>query len=580
MLFPRIGKPVRNNLLLIVIFILAYFAILNYFSYFEVQLVQDFIMKTEVLFYILTIIALLSVLILSGQKIYQNLKSIKKDVWIYALVIFIFALLIREVIPPKTTRLFFDEDIYLDMAKQIATHGSSCLCDYGTKYECFKCELMKWPVAHPFLISIPFFIFGSSNLISSHFMVFLSSLSTVFIFFSSYILFKDKRIAIFSALILALLPVHILWSTTSSADVTFSFFTSVVLFLSILSAQSTDIRIHLISLLVLALSVQTKSEGVILILLYFLTQILLNKKYTKMLEKKSYALVLIASFLLMSIYFLHIFYTSRTDTWGSTGEKFAISYLYPNVLSNLSYWFEAGVVTDPSAYVAKQLYHPIIFTLLACVGLVALFKKDSRKFIVLFSWLGILFLLYASFYAGGVYFGVDVRYVLPQYIPFSVICGFGIFSIFNYLRKKIDKNITFIFIIFVLLVYFSLYIPKMHIPAEDISESYGARLYTKSAIDFASDYPDDCYFISHVSSLYSWLGKGQMQIWYIYQPEFDSIVRNSGCVIFDEGYWCAINVQESKSCVEFSNKYNLILLNRVNDSVENKVYSFYKVVLK
>lgn len=566
-----------GNLAILTIFVLFYLKGIDYLSHLEAQTVKEFILKTETLVYFFTFIAFLFLLIVFRGPLLKNLKDIKKDVYIYMLVIFIFALIIRGLIPPKTARLFFDEDIYLDMAKQIATHFSSCLCDYGNKLECFKCELMKWPVAHPFLLSIPFLLFGSSDLVATYLMIFLSSLSVVFVFLSSYLLFEDKRIAIFSSLVLALLPVHILWSTTSSADVTFSFFTSLILFFSILSAKSNDLRIHAISLLALALAVQAKTEGIILIVLYFLTQILLNKDYSKLIKKNSYILVIITSLLLMSVYLAHIFYANRTDTWGSSGEKFSIEHLRSNLAGNLNYWLETSAITDKGAYDGKQLYHPAILTLVACIGFISLLKRNSKKFLVLLSWFGILFLVYASFYAGNVYYGVDVRYVLPQYIAFSMACGFGLFSIFNFLRRKMNEKIAFILVIVSLLIYFALYVPKIHVLSEQIEESYGARLYRDSAINFASKQPDDCYFISHVSSIYSWLGKGHMQIWYIYQQEFDSIVNNS-CVIFDEGYWCAIKVSESQSCVEFNKKYKLELLNRVNDTKEMKIYSLYRIV--
>jgi hypothetical protein len=136
----------------------------------------------------------------------------------------------------------------------------------------------------------------------------------------------------------------------------------------------------------------------------------------------------------------------------------------------------------------------------------------------------------------------------------------------------------FLLLLFLLLIYFSFYVEKMHVPAEKIEEAYGARLYRDFAINFASKQPDDCLFISHVSSIYSWLGKGHMQVWYVYKPEFDDLIKKENCVIFDEGYWCSIQAPESQSCLQFAKKYRLELLSRVNDTVENKVYSFYRIL--
>jgi magnesium-transporting ATPase (P-type) len=171
----------KKNFAFLTIFLLIYFLVVNHISNLETQKVQALILKTETFFYIFTFILLISLLFVFHKEFSSSLKNIKK-VWWLVLSIFILSLIIRETLPPKTARLFFDEDIYLDMAKQIATHASSCLCDYGNKFECFRCELMKWPVGHPFLLSIPIFLFGLNYSVISHFMIFLSSLSVVFVF--------------------------------------------------------------------------------------------------------------------------------------------------------------------------------------------------------------------------------------------------------------------------------------------------------------------------------------------------------------------------------------------------------------
>jgi len=564
------------NLVFLFTFILVFLYGIYKLSTVEKTFVESLILRTEALFYF---VPFLIFIVLLGITYEQILKMLKGVNWKYALLIFLLALLIREIIPPKTTRLFFDEDIYLDMAKQIVTHFSSCLCDYGNKFNCFRCELMKWPVAHPFLISIAFFLFGVSEIVARHLAIFLASLSTLLVYLSSYLLFKKNDIALFSSLILALLPIHILWSPTTTADLTFSFFVSFLLFFTLLSSQSKNLKIHLLSLLALVLAIQAKSEGIVLIPLYFLSQFLLSQKYLAMFNNKAYSFFVFLSFILLSIYFLHTFYAWRVDTWGASGEKMSFEYLKQDISPNIGFWFEMSKEKDKWAYEGKQLYHPIIFTLLAIIGIVFLFKENKNILALLLLWFSSLFLLYSSFYAGSVYYGVDVRYVLPQTIPFSILSGCGVFFLSRILLKIFERKLALLIIILLLAISFSFYIPKMHVTDDKIEESYGARLYRKAAISFASNYPADCYFISHVSSIYSWLDKGHLQVWYVYQPEFEEIVKNK-CVIFDEGYWCAIKVNESRSCLEFGNKYKLGLLQRVVDEKENKVYSFYRVYSK
>jgi hypothetical protein len=306
---------------------------------------------------------------------------------------------------------------------------------------------------------------------------------------------------------------------------------------------------------------------------------LLNKKYLAMLNNKAYSFFVLLSFVLLSVYFLHIFYAWRVDTWGASGEKMSFEYLKQNISPNIGFWLEMSKEKDKWAYEGKQLYHPIIFTLLAIIGIIFFFEENRNILVLPLLWFFSFFLLYSSFYAGSVYYGVDVRYVLPQTIPFSILSGCGAFFLSKILLKVLERKLAIFIIILLLATSFSFYIPKMHVTDDKIEESYGARLYRKAAISFASNYTADCYFISHVSSIYSWLGKGHLQVWYVYQPEFEEIVKNK-CVIFDEGYWCAIKVNESRSCLEFGNRYKLELLQRVVDEKENKVYSFYRVYPK
>jgi len=569
----KILRKIPISLILSSFLLLLFLFVIYKFSTYEKGKIENFILKAEVPFYFMSLLIFVIVLAFSHKKIFKTLRGVNLKL---ALIVFLLALLIREFIPPKTTRLFFDEDIYLDMAKQILTHFSSCLCDYGDKFSCFKCELMKWPVAHPFIISIAFLLFGVNEVVARHFAIFLASLSAFFVYLSSFLLSRKNEIAFFSSLILALLPIHILWSPTMTADLTFSFLISFLLFFMILSIKLNDFKIHFLSLLALVLVAQAKTEGIVLIPLYFISQFLLNKNYFGTIKSKTYISFVFLSLSLLSVYFLHTFYSWRVDTWGASGEKMSFSYLKQNIYPNIGFWFEVSKERDKWAYEGKQLYHPPIFTVLAIIGAIYLFKKERKNLLLLLLWFSSFFSLYSSFYAGSVYYGVDVRYVLPQLIPFSLLSGYGAFYLSAFLSKVIKREFSVFIITLLLLLLFSLYIPKMHVSDDQIKESYSARLYRKFVINFASNYSDECYFISHVSSIYSWLGKGHLQIWYVYLPEFDEIVKEK-CVLFDEGYWCAIKVDESRSCVEFKDKYKLELLQKIIDEKENKVYSMYRV---
>jgi len=562
-------KRLFFNLVVLISFFIVYFYVAYRLSL-DTNFSSNFIINYEAKFYMILFLLFFTFLFIFRRSVLKPINN--KRLLLQALSLFFLALLIRITIPPKISRTMFDEDIYLDMAKQISLSGRSCLCDFGNATRCFRCEMMKWPVGHPFLLLFVYF-FSHSFLAASLFISFLNSLTVVFVFFSAYLLFKKEKIAFFSALVFALLPVNILWSTSLSSDVTFSFFVSFTLFFLLLAIKSKNKDVYLLSLLALGLAVQAKAEAFILIPLYFLTIFLLDKKLKHLLKSTKHLIALIIVFLLIFPNTLHLMLSSRTDTWGSPGRKFSTKYLKENFIPNISYWFELPrfvnwMQINKYNYFSKQLYHPVIFTLFAIFGALIGMRKKRLETIVLILWFVCLFFLYASFYAGSVFYGVDVRFVLPQYVVFSILSGVGISYLVDLLKKRTRR--LFEILVVLIFCYFLTYLPLIQQPPEEGSD---ARLYRQFAINFASKQPDNCYFVSHVTSIYSWLGKGHIQIWYINMPDFNTIVKNKKCVIFDKGYWCSLR---APICYKFEN-YNLKLLSTLSDRKHDKVYSFYRL---
>jgi len=211
--------------------------------------------------------------------------------------------------------------------------------------------------------------------------------------------------------------------------------------------------------------------------------------------------------------------------------------------------------------------------MLALVGGGALWKKERYLLGILVSIYLVELLLYSSFYAGSVTYGVDVRYMIPTLLPLTILAAIGIESIGkSFKNKQVSSLLTLVILAFCFLPF----LPLIMTSASEIEEASDARFYHDFAIEFASRFNESCYFISHVSSIYTVLGKPAMQIWYVYRPELEEVLEHS-CVVFDEGEWCAIRVRESGSCLEFPKRYKLELLARVKNVKHNKVYSFYRL---
>ena len=531
------------------------------------EAVNSFAIRGEPITLILVWLAFLLSIYLNRKAILALLKLSKVELLIL-LGILCLAFSLRQI-APHTHRLFFDEDIYLDMAKQISSNLSSCLCNFGNGSTCFRCEPMKWPAGHPMLFA-PLFLGkdGIEERSAFFFASLLSSVIPLISFVGVYLFTKSKRTAFLTSLVLALHPLLVLWGVTIAAEPTFLLFSALALATLAIYVNEQNDRSLLLFLTSLSLLAYSKVEALAVVLV-FLVFCLLRPIHLSRRTLIVYAFFFATLFPL----FVHVNYGLRYEPWGASGEKISLSYLIPNLSENIKFFlgyenFNRGI------WKGKQLYHPWPLTILAVIGSVVLWRKQKYFFAITASIFLVELLLYSSFYAGSVTYGVDVRYMIPTLLPLAVLAASGIEGVGNFFRSSHISNFLALALLALCFLHF---LPLIATPASEIEEASDARLYHDFATEFASRFNESCYFISHVSSIYTVLGKPAMQIWYVYRPELEEVLGKS-CVIFDEGEWCAIKVRESGSCLEFPKRYKLELLARLENTKHNKVYSFYRIV--
>lgn len=522
----------KELLIATAVFLALVYAVINYS---ERQTIINSIIRVEPIFLAANLVLIIIIFALSFKKICAQFKKVSRKTWVLLAVIFILGLLLRTAIAPRTHRLYFDEDIYLDIGKQILLDGRGCLCNYGTPSECYSCELMKWPNGYTFMLAAAYALFGVSENTAFSFVTALSSCAVVMTFFAAYLLSKKETVGLFAALLLALTPLLIMWSTTVATEPVFVFFsiTTVVLFL--LSQQ--DKKIFLLAMLVLAMTVQIKTEGVILIPIVAALLFLERNKNARDI------MPWLIFFALITPYMIHIYHASKVDTWGSSGEKFGIGYMAKNIPENLVFWINGY----------PNIEHPLLFTILAVVGLFVW----KRKNIFLAVWFSAIFLLYSSFYAGSVKYGVDVRYALLQYPPLLMLAAYGMYYA-TQLKMKM-KNFEFIatvLLVAAVAVSFLIYLPTVTTPAEKIQEAIQARVYHDFAVQHISSLNKSCFVLSHDPSIYLVAGQPSMQSWMGTDKKIMAEVWNkTDCVIFDTDFWCGIEPYKSSECKTIFTEY-------------------------
>jgi len=558
--------------LLPLLIIANFFVIVLYYliGYFEQKNISETLIYIEPIFLGVNFALIIGSFVLNLKDLRKLLKPINKKVWLSVIAIFLLAFYIRMFVAPQTHRVFFDEDIYLDIGKEILTERKACLCNYGDYKGCYECILMKWPNGFPFTVAIAFSIFGISEPVGYALNIFLGSLSAVLVFLIGYLMSKEVKIGLFAALMFALIPQHIVWSSSTASEPMFVFYALLAVFAFLLSFEFNTWWSNLFAISSLAFAMQVKTESGALLALFGLLMLLLDKKLRIKIDTMKFLVPWIIFLVLVTPYIIHTYHSSKTDPWGSSGKMFGFEFFKENAPTNAWFW----------TFGYETIEHPLLFTIFALIGFIFTFKKEKGIIFFLGTWFMIFFMVYAFFYAGSVRYGTDVRYSLIGYPPLVLLAGYGVFFLHKNLSKKIksDLLISSIFVLIIFILGFSFYYKSVSTMPNDITEANQARIYHDFVFDYAKNLDKNCYILSHVSSIYLVLGKGSLQTW---NGQNEQVMRElfskTDCVIFDDGFWCNLEPYKSSVCKNIFDKFKITPLDSVTAKEGKPTYTLYKI---
>ncbi len=514
------------------------------------------LMRLIPIFFLINFIIIIIAFLVDARKIALLFKGISKRTWLFLLLIFILALSLRLFISPNTHRVYFDEDIYINIAQNIVNDGSAILCNRGTAGHCDEGVLNKQPQSLSFFLASIFLFTGVDERLASYIMILVSSLTIIALFLFVYLLTKKEEPALYSSLILALTPIHILWAPTITGESLFVFFSvlAAASILAYLANKSTFTLFLATSMLAFASQARPEAPLILPVFLLFIIREKLDMR------------LLVAFILLLALFLPYVlqFKNVSGDTWGATsGEKLSLTNVKPNSYVNGKFFIE-------------NTRYPMIFTIIALIGIIYL--ATSRQYLqltILLAWFLLFYGIYALFYAGSFNYGADVRFSITLYPAISILIGLGIFS----LRKliPIKKSISSLLLVIAVLLIFSRFLPFVSAIGE---EAWDARLSHDFAINETIKQGDNCYVFSHVPTMFLINGINSLQTWYGSNKAIvDDIFNKSDCVLFEEGYWC-VNVAQYKDTVCKHIKDNF-QLNIVNSATErDKTFTLYRMERK
>jgi 4-amino-4-deoxy-L-arabinose transferase-like glycosyltransferase len=520
--------------------------------------------------YLFTVVLTITV----GLVVYSTWKSrqqlvklfpVSKTSWLYLAAIVLAGLSLRMFLVPHVYRILFDEDIYLQVAANMAASGRALFCSKWIDGYCVNGFIDKHPNSFPHSLAIIYLFIGPNANAGFVFTVILGSVSVALMFLLTYLLFADESTALYSALFLALTPAHIIWSGSISSEIFHTFLSLLAFIYALAYVKTHSTRILLGCAGLLSYGIQTRPESAFLAPLAFI--ILFSYSIRKINRKFIDDMILFSTVLIILnvLHFTHLNYASQTHDWGSATGKFSLGYIDWNWEPNTSYWFDGR-------------RHLLVVTPLALLGLLAALKRKSASLPLLILWFGLFFTTYMFFYASAFTSGgIGFRYALICYPPLLILAAVGSSAVVDFLSKTIRRRDAVLFIVALSLVTF---LPTIYFVSTPEPQADVPRELHDFAVEMADRVDDRCVIITHNPSIFVVEGQNNMQITMAMNRDVvRDLMRRHACVYFLEGYWCNSEPAKSHECRYMHDNYDLERIATRNAREKGWVFNFYKLKL-
>ncbi len=375
--------------------------------------------------------------------------SLKKLLLAFAVVlVFVSA---EALIVKPTQQLFFDDSIYQDMALNMLHMGQSWMCIYGNLSSCIIGSTFHEPIGTAFLLAMGFAAFGVSRSTTYGTTFFIAAVSVFMTFVVALLLSKKYEVAILSEFIMALSPVVLIWAYPTTSDMPMLAFSLIAIAMMLVFLEKRSMPTLFAALMALSLLTYMKIDGVVYLIVIPLFYVIVSDGSIRQSITNNLRRIgeywLDTRFLLITLVFVlaiapEIGFAANELVFGSFGYQGAyvqqtcivnlpgvvaskpidLQNFEANLCSNIGYWL--------NSYAGVDIIQPLAFTAFAIIGVAFMLAAGYRRQLLAIAvWFGLFFVLYTSFYAGGVLYGVDWRFMLSLAAPAAILGGYGIYGI-------------------------------------------------------------------------------------------------------------------------------------------------------
>ncbi|MDY6837299.1 MAG: glycosyltransferase family 39 protein [Thermodesulfobacteriota bacterium] len=528
-------------MLVILVYVSIVAALLMWCISFDSKQLRDQLISIIPWFLEVNLLLIIIAIGLSFAVVRNQLKDISSRQWCLVSAIVVLGVVMTAFVAPRTHRLFYDENIYLNIGQTIAAEKKAAMCAEGYnrygEYHCAQLEHNKQPYAFPHLISIVYRVFGPSETVGFVFNNVVFGLAILLSFLLGFLLFGHFAAGIYSALIYCLIPENVIWANTTAVEPSAALFSGLVMAAGLIYLKEKGARALFLLSVLLPYSMQFRTESFLIVPVVGFLVLLHEREALR--DWDTYILLAI-SFVLIAPHIVQL-YAVRGESWGSSGLRMSLAYLFNNFRVN-------------SLFYINNVKFPFLYTLLLGVGL--LLKGTVRKKLFLVTWLFLFWGIFLFFYAGSYEFGQDVRFSLVSYMPLSVLAGLGIFRLERLLEPKGLTKTFRIVVVAVLCLSFTSFLPHVRTIGEEACQ---ARADHKYAREMAKLLPEDSMVLTHNPNMFLLWGKNaaQASIATHNAPLIEHFFkRYTGGVYFHFNYWCNTdNARERAFCQNILDKY-------------------------
>jgi hypothetical protein len=443
------------------------------------------------------------------------------------------AFLAVSFLPPATHRIFYDEDIYQNVAQNILWTGRAEMCNEATiehgEFRCLAGEYNKEPNSFPFLVSLMFRSSGVDESSAHLLNRLLFALGAFVAGWAGFLLFGDRLAAAAASALYLLTPENLLWGATVAAEPGTATFAGLAVCGWLLFLREPSLATGLFAGSGLAFALQWRPEAGLLLPVVGIALLAARRAEEgphPLADRRVYAAGLVALVLIVP-HLAHL-WAVRGEGWGATeAGKFAWQYVLPNLRTNAAFYVEGREF-------------PLLYTVLAALGLAA--GAGGRVKAVPAAWFLFMFAVFIPFHAGSYRYGADVRFSVVSNMPLAVLGGAGAVWVLRRLSGwGVDGRLARAALWVGLVYAFSAYLPLVRAVGR---EAWAARADHQAAREFIEGVPEHSVVLTHNPGMLQVMGQSAAQASLAtYRPErVQEFFRMfPGGVYFHYNFWCNVS---------------------------------------